>query len=409
MDKGGLRKKHYTVIFKRRIVNLLEFLHLKNFIRKSVEKNTPAFNDVLDIEPTNRTIIVLPNIPWSYRWQRPQQIFSRLAKKGYTIFYISPVTTDKEYITVIDKNIYEVHCKTKTSGNVLRDFHLDVVNENDFTDSLKRLLGQYIKDNTLLFVLHPVWKNIAFKLEGVKRIYDLMDLYSGFEGAKKELVKGEQELIINSDIVITTANNLFDHAKSLNKNTYMIKNACDFDMFNKLEKNGILDSLEDRPIIGYFGALNSWFDAKTMEEVVKKNRDKYFVFIGAINTNEVRCLYKYRNVFFLGEVGYRELPGYLAYFDVCTIPFVLNDLIKSTNPVKFYEYISSGKPVVSVRLPELEQYSDICYLYNNAEEFSKYIFEALHDENEELRKRRMKVASENSWDSRVKEIIKIIQ
>jgi hypothetical protein len=64
--------------------------------------------------------------------------------------------------------------------------------------------------------------------------------------------------------------------------------------------------------------------------------------------------------------------------------------------------------VVSVRLPELEQYSDICYLYDNAEEFSKYIYVALHDDTEELKKKRMGVASENSWDSRVKEIVKII-
>lgn len=408
MDKRQLRQKHHSVITKRRIVNLLELLHLKNFIRKSVERNTPVFKVMLDIDPKKKSIIVLPNIPWDYRWQRPQQIFSRFAKKDFNIFYISPITSEKEYLSEIDTNIYEVHLKTKTSGNVLRDFHLDIVNESEFTDSLKRLLEEYIKESTLLFVLHPVWKNIAFKIEGVKRIYDLMDLYSGFEGAKEELVEGEQNLIINSDIVLTTAENLFDHAKGLNKNTYMVRNACDYGKFNKLEKNGILDSLEDRPIIGYFGALNSWFDVKTMEEVVKMNKDKYFVFIGAINTNEVRCLYKHKNVFFLGEVNYTDLPGYLAYFDVCTIPFILNDLIRSTNPVKFYEYISSGKPVVSVRLPELEQYSDICYLYDNAEEFSKYIYVALHDENVELRKKRMMIASENSWDSRVKEIIKVI-
>jgi glycosyltransferase involved in cell wall biosynthesis len=102
-----------------------------------------------------------------------------------------------------------------------------------------------------------------------------------------------------------------------------------------------------------------------------------------------------------------DLAGYLGYFDVCIIPFVLNDLIRNTNPVKFYEYISSGKPVVSVRLPELEVYSDICYLADTKEEFSNCIKKSLEEESI-LKEKRMKVARENSWDERVEEILKLI-
>jgi len=408
MDKSTLRTRHNWILLKRIGINILEKLHIKDFLRRSLDRNTPVFRVSLDINPKLKSIIVLPNMPWGYRKQRPQQIFSRLAKKGYNIFYISPLTSDKEYMVELGVNIYEVHLKTKVSGDVLRDFHLDMENQKILVDSFNVLLGEYIKKDALLFVLHPVWKSVAFQIENVKRIYDLMDLYSGFDNSRPEIVKDEEELIINSDIVITTAQNLFEHAKGLNKNTYLIRNGCDYEEFNKLEKNGILDSLQDRPIIGFYGAINTWLDADILDEVIKANRDKYFVFLGAVNTGNVVKLGKHRNVFFLGEVGHDELPGYLAYFDVCTIPFVLNDLIKSTNPVKFYEYISSGKPVVSVRLPELEQYSDICYLYDNAEEFSKYIYVALHDENVELRKKRMMIASENSWDSRVREILKLI-
>jgi O-antigen biosynthesis protein len=409
MDKSRLKVKHYWFLAKRIGISILEFLHIKNFIRKTIDIAPPVFKESLDVDKMRKTVIVLPNMPWGFRKQRPQQIFSRLAEKNFNIFYVSPVTSGKEYISVIEKNVYEVHCKAKTSGDILRFFHLSGEEESEFVNSLKRLLSEYIKKDSLLFVLHPVWGNVAFKIDGVKRIYDLMDLYSGFDNAKKELIESEEGLIINSDMVITTAQNLFEHAKKLNKNTHLIRNGCDYEMFNKIEKNGILDCLQDSPIIGYYGALSGWLDVEMLDEVIKKNRDKYFVFIGAINTPKVIRLYKYSNVYFLGEVKNSELPGYLAYFDVCTIPFVLSDLIKSTNPVKFYEYISSGKPVVSVKLPELEQYSDICYLYDNAEEFSKYIFEALHDDTEELKKKRMEVASENSWDSRVKEIIKIIK
>ena len=370
--------------------------------------NTPAFGDTVEIDNTKKNIFVLPNMPWTYRMQRPQQIFSRLAKR-YNIFYISPITSGTEYFCKVADGIYEVHLQTKVSGNVLRDFHLNTENEDSFVESFERLLGDYTKKSgSLLFVLHPVWKNVAFRVENVKRAYDLMDLYAGFSDAREELVKGEGELIKESDVVITTAQNLFDHAKKLNKNSYLVRNGCDYDMFSKLKKNGELDSLEAKPIIGYYGALTDWIDAKTLEEVVRGNRDKYFVFIGAVNTDTLKPLYKYQNVYFLGEVSHRELPGYLAYFDVCMIPFVLNDLILNTNPVKFYEYICSGKPVIAPQLPELKQYSDICYLYNNAEEFNGYINEALK-EKKELKEKRKKIGKENSWENRVEEIIKIIK
>jgi glycosyltransferase involved in cell wall biosynthesis len=409
MDKKQLRTKHYKVILRREIINILEVLHIKNLLRRSVESNTPAFKEVLDIEESNHNIIVLPNIPWNYRWQRPQQLFSRLAKKGFNIFYISPITTDKEYLSKIAENIYEVHLKTRTSGNVLRDFHLNPDNENDFIESFKRLLGRYINKSTSLFILHPVWKNVSFRIDTVKRIYDLMDLYSGFDDARPELVEGEKDLIGDSDIVLATAQDLYDHAKLINKNTFLVRNGCDFEMFSNLKKNGSLDGLTDKPIIGYFGAIRTWLDSKTLESVIKKNRDKYFIFIGSVDTNSVRNLYKYKNVYFLGEVSHNDLPGYLAYFNVCTIPYVLTDLLLSTNPVKFYEYIASGKPVISSNLPELKQYSDMCYLYNSADEFDSFITRALGEADRKLQEKRIKTAKENSWDSRVSEIIKILK
>lgn len=409
MDKTRLKIKHVSIILKKELVNILEFLRLKDFFRKRMENNNPVFKETLEIDYNRSSIFVLPNIPWSYRWQRPQQIFSRLSNKGFNIFYISPLTCDKEYISKIENNIYEIHLKTTTTGNVLRDFHLDNKNTDDFVRSFKRLLNKYIKEDSLLFILHPVWKDVAFGIEGIRRVYDLMDLYSGFPDAKEELVKAEEELICKSDVVITTAEGLYDNAKILNKNVYMIRNGSDYEKFSNLKKNGVLDCLEEKPIIGYFGAINDWLDFDLMEYVIKENKDKYFIFIGSISSKNVRKFYKYSNVYFIGEVSHNDLPGYLAYFDVCTIPFVLNDLIKNTNPVKFYEYIASGKPVVSVDLPELSRHSDICYLSENKEEFSKDIFKALHDENKEVIEKRKLVAKENTWDNRVEELIKIIK
>jgi hypothetical protein len=101
---------------------------------------------------------------------------------------------------------------------------------------------------------------------------------------------------------------------------------------------------------------------------------------------------------------YKDLPGYLYYFDVCIIPFRVVPLTMATNPVKFYEYISSGKPVVSVRLPEMEQYAEICYLYEGDAEFEKGIMAALNEKDEAMVAKRIEVARNSSWDHRFLEI-----
>ncbi len=409
MDKWHLRKRKFLIILKQDVSNLLGFLHLKKYLRSTVIEKLPIQDSDIKINDKNKTIVVFPNIPWNYRKQRPQHIFKGLSERGFNIFYLSPIISDKEFLYQVDKNIFEVYLKGDSKSNILSDLEIKEMDKNKILESLNKVIGEYMKEDFFVFVEHPIWKDIALKIDKAKIVYDLMDLYSGFPNAKKELIKNEEELVSKSDTVITTADNLYNYAKKLNKDVHIVRNGCDFKYFSSLKRNGELDALIDRPIIGYFGAINDWFDMNSLEYVVKQNKDKYFVLIGAVNTNKARRISRYRNVFFLGEIKYELLGGYLAYFDVCIIPFVKNDLTMNTNPVKFYEYISSGKPVVSVRLPELEKYSDICYLYNTKEEFSKNIFRALHEDDKNLCEKRKITAKENSWDNRVESIIKILR
>jgi GT2 family glycosyltransferase len=94
---------------------------------------------------------------------------------------------------------------------------------------------------------------------------------------------------------------------------------------------------------------------------------------------------------------------------VCIIPFKITDLTLSTNPVKFYEFISSGKPVVSSKLPELLPYANLLYLSESKEEFLKNIELALKESNEDLKKKRIEIAKSNDWDYRFKDIYRYIR
>lgn len=111
-------------------------------------------------------------------------------------------------------------------------------------------------------------------------------------------------------------------------------------------------------MIGYYGAVSHWFDWEKVCYVAKNLPQCDVVIIGAVTEYRDK-LEGYENIKLLGEKDYQELPEHLAYFDVCLIPFETStDLIKATNPVKFYEYLSAGKRVVATEIPELEPYRD---------------------------------------------------
>jgi glycosyltransferase involved in cell wall biosynthesis len=122
--------------------------------------------------------------------------------------------------------------------------------------------------------------------------------------------------------------------------------------------------------------------------------------IGATFGCDISDAEKFENIHFLGEIPYKELSGYFAYFDVCLIPFKIIPLTLATNPVKFYEYLSAGKPVVSVELPELIPYSEYCYLAKDKESFCNKIDEALNEKSQSKIDDRINLAKENSWANR---------
>ena len=128
--------------------------------------------------------------------------------------------------------------------------------------------------------------------------------------------------------------------------------------------------------------------------------------IGATTGADISNLSKIENVHLIGEIPYPELPGYLADFDVCTIPFKVIPLTIATNPVKFYEYLSASKPVVSTQLPELNQYREFCHLAKDKYQFLDQLDNALsHKLSPEEVARRLDLAKRNSWDTRVDSIL----
>jgi len=156
-----------------------------------------------------------------------------------------------------------------------------------------------------------------------------------------------------------------------------------------------------KPIIGYFGSIAEWFDNELIEYIAKKRPNLTFIFIGHTFGSNIQSLNKLKNVHFLGERPYSELPKFLHAFDVCLIPFKNVSLIAATHPVKIYEYLAAGKPVLTTYMKELEPMKDICYIAKGKEDFLENLDFALNEEDKDLIQRRIDFASKNTWDHRI--------
>lgn len=366
------------------------------------------------IADSERICIGMPVIPWLLRWQRPQQILSRFAENGYLVLLIDMDVTPKgcRYSSSRDASrdlmvrrygdrIFEVRLSSETAFNVYLD-RLENGNLDNLFFGMASLLSQ-ARGKIHYMVQHPGWSSLAFKLKeslGGTVVFDCMDDHSGFSTNSSEAVDVERALIEKSDLVITSAALLYERAASLNPRTILVRNGCEFEHFNKSKPNGQLDHLLGKPLIGYYGAISDWFDMEIVKHCAQNRPDWNFVLIGSTMGADLSGVEDLPNVHFLGEKPYSELPGFFAYFDVCTIPFKILPLTLATNPVKFYEYLSGGKPVVSVKLPELDQYKEHCYLAEDANDFLAMLERALAERNAEATVGRMELARRNSWQER---------
>jgi len=220
----------------------------------------------------------------------------------------------------------------------------------------------------------------------------------------------EDILVKSVDMVICTSKELCNKKASLNKNSFFIPNAANISHSQKaldpqLPVADILAGIK-RPVIGYFGAIERRIDYDLVNQLVKLNADKSFVFIGPIDRYYLKEEdYTAHNVYLKGPVPYEQMPAVLKGFDVAIIPFKKDEVSNHIFPLKLFEYLGSGRPVVSTDFnSDLEDFTlnTVCYC-KTAQEFSEALNEALRD-TPWLQQKRLAIAADNTWEHRIVEI-----
>jgi glycosyltransferase involved in cell wall biosynthesis len=207
------------------------------------------------------------------------------------------------------------------------------------------------------------------------------------------MVAQEEALLTEADLVVVSSSALEGHARQYRDDVLLVRNGCDFEHFAKTQRAD-----HARPVIGYYGAIADWFDSALVAELAERRPDWDFLLIGSTYAGDISRLVKLPNVSVTGEEPYESLPMWLGRFDVAIIPFKRTPLTEATNPVKVYEMLAGGKPVVSVPIPEVAALAPLVRLASTAEEFEQEIAAALVDDDDGEARRAF--ARENTWERR---------
>jgi len=391
-------------------------IHEFEVIQSNIEENdTSNLQEVVNYVtynvPKNFDVFRFPVIEWDFRWQRPQQIASQFADHGHRVFYFSIDTESAPEDSSYDEVVSKIQIRElRTNVWWVKLCSCEALNAYRSTISDKNLLFlnwslDYLKQkfniaHSISIIDLPFWTPVVIELANNINIYDCMDDHSGFSTNSETMLLQEAELFKKSDLVVTSSQTLNDKVAGLNENTVIVRNAGEYDYFSVPPQKISKDIVSRKgPIIGYYGAISEWFDIKLIEQLAKRNKNWTFILVGDTFGADIDAANKLSNVIFTGEKPYSELTEYLYGFDVCLIPFIVNNLTLSTNPVKVYEYLAAGKPVVSSDLPELQILDGLVSLATTVEDFELAINASLADQ-ESNKNTRMKFAQENSWKAR---------
>jgi glycosyltransferase involved in cell wall biosynthesis len=367
---------------------------------------------------SSHALLFFPMTDLHSRVQRTQQLAMAFAARGHSCFLLNPhlgrqcpqlyrKDPDPKF-GVLGQHLAELHVRLPAEP-VYHSRLLDPAESTMLADGITPV-ASFAKGGVQQIVTLPTWLDAAIELRrrfGWPIIYDCHDWIGGFRGISPDIVAVESRAFEAADLVLFSSERLSDLHQSrhplLKTKSRILRNAADPAHFAGVPT--IRDRRGNAPrTIGYFGALDEWFDIEAVRDSAQRFSDRKFQLIGRVEHARLRSLTSLRNVELVGEVPYDELPEFVAGFQIAMIPFRVNPLTVATNPIKLYEYFSCGLPVVSSRLPEVEFFGDLVYLADRTEDFPERIAWALAESGGDKPARRIAATRRETWAERASEI-----
>lgn len=275
----------------------------------------------------------------------------------------------------------------------------------------RRLEGQRV-----LWLYDPTAFELVGHLGEDLTVYDVVDDYAEQVGPdtrrRRFVAEADEEAASRSHVVFATTSGLYERQLARNPETHLVRNGADFAHFSNL--NGTASEVRalPGPIVGFAGNLTSEkVDFDLLDAIARARPGWSFVLVGPAAEDArsgLEPLAKLPNVHVLGFRPYDDLPSFVGGFSVGLIPYRATDYTRNCSPLKVFEYLAAGKPVVASGVPELEGMEPDVVLADGVDEFVAAVEAALADDSPDAVARRQRLAEENTWEGRTERLLELI-
>ena len=358
------------------------------------------------------TIIVFCHLRWDFVYQRPQQLLSRLAEHYKIAFVEEPIYSDTAPFMEASSpapniTVYRPHTPNHATG-----FHDEQI------PLLTPLLAKIVPagENPIVWFYTPMALPLLQSLHPQLVIYDCMDELSAFKNSPKQLLQRENALLSVADIVFTGGPSLHEAKRERHANAYCFPSSVDVVHFEQAldRQNGHPAQAEiTGPRLGFYGVIDERFDTHLLSAVADAHPEWQLVLVGPILKIDPLSLPQRSNIHYLGQHPYQALPHFLSGWDVCLLPFALNDATRFISPTKVLEYMAAELPIVSTNITDVAQpYGDIVAIAHNAASFIAACEQALAMTPEEravMKEKQRAILAGTSWHATTRQMRALLE
>ncbi len=355
-------------------------------------------------------LIVFSHLRWAFVFQRPQHLLSRLARHFDVVFVEEPMhARGPAYLerTTPCKGVEVLLAHTPVEAGGFHD---------DQLSALQPMIRGYLADNHiedyLVWFYTPMALPLLGDLDPRAIIYDCMDELSAFKHAPRQMRQRETALLKSADLVVTGGPRLYEAKRDTNPNVLCLPSAVDAEHYSpqratadatSMQRAGELQGAIAAPRLGFFGVIDERLDLDLVARVADADPGWHVVMVGPVVKIDAGALPQRANLHWLGQQPYTLLPQLVAGWDVCLMPFALNESTEFISPTKTLEYMAAAKPVVSTPIHDVKvMFGDIVAITPTADGFIAACRDAIAEPTGQkaAREERMRAGVlQHSWDA----------
>ena len=357
-------------------------------------------------------LIVQSHLRWDFVWQRPQQLLSRMAATAPVLFVEEPILLDDvraERLEITEPVPNVFRAVPRLPGYLRGDYDRSVATVRALVqqaiDKHGPLAGRFSNAVQWFYTPMPAPAMLgAFNELGV--VYDCMDELAQFRFAPSDLGARERLLLENADVVFTGGYRLYESKRRFHSNVHFFGcgvDAAHFGAARAPETAVPADVPADgRPVLGYYGVIDERLDYGLIGRLAVECPDASVVMVGPVVKVDPRDLPQAPNLHWLGQREYAQLPAYVKGFDVCLMPFALNEATEYINPTKTLEYMAAGRPIVSTAVADVvRNFTPVVAVAGSPDEFVALVRRAAESPDAALIARGLEQATAASWETTV--------